>query len=95
MSAEEKERLTEPILNASRPGTLAGLSLTVLRFSAGDPLMLRAILSMGSIMFLLSSFLIFFYTIYPSRRVLWMGTAATFLVGLFCSVISSIFLILV
>ncbi len=36
MSAEEKERFTEPIIMASRPGTLAGLSLTVLRFSAGD-----------------------------------------------------------
>jgi hypothetical protein len=95
MSEEEKERLTEPIVNASRPGTLAGLSLTVLRFSAGDPLLLRVILSMGAIMFLLSSFFIFFYSIYPSRRVLWMGTAATFLMGLFCSVISSVFLILI
>lgn len=95
MSEESKTNYVEPINNASRPGTLAGLSLTVLRFSAGDPMLLRVILSLGAIMFLLSSFFIFFYSIYPSRRILWMGTSATFLIGLLCSIISSVIMILI
>lgn len=52
------------------------------------------ILSVGTILFLLSSFLIFFYTIYPERRSLWTGTAATFLLGLSCTIVSSVLLLL-
>ena len=90
MGDEYEKRYVEPIVNASRPGTLAGLSLTVLRISAEDPLILRIILTFGAIMFLLSSFFIFFYSVYPTRRILWTGTAITFLMGLFCSILSSV-----
>jgi hypothetical protein len=37
---------------------------------------------------LLSAFFIFFYSIYPTRKKLWTGTAVTFLLGLFCSILS-------
>jgi hypothetical protein len=84
----------EPMLNASRPGTLAGLSMTVLKVSQNDPLILRLTLLIGIIMFLLSSLFIFFYTLYPTRKNLWTVTAVTFLVGLCSSIISSIILIL-
>ena len=84
----------EPIINATRPGTLAGLSMTVLKFSQTDPLPLRFTLVIGVIMFLLSSLFIFFYTLYPTRKNLWVLTASTFLIGLCCSIISSIILIM-
>lgn len=93
MSAKHEERYVEPIVNASRPGTLAALSLTVLKFSADEPTILKLVLVLGSIMFLLSSFFIFFYSIYPARRALWTGTAVTFFLGLLCSIISSVILL--
>jgi len=93
MAGGDEINYVEPIVNASRPATLAGLSLTVLRFSAEDPLLFRLILLIGAIMFLLSSFLIFFYSLYPTRRILWTGTAITFLTGLLCSIASSIILL--
>lgn len=93
MAEDYDKRYVEPIINASRPATLAALSLAVLRFSAEDPLPLKLILLLGAIMFLFSSFFIFFYSIYPTRRILWTGTATTFLLGLLCSVISSVILL--
>jgi hypothetical protein len=90
MGDEYEKRYVEPIVNASRPGTLAGLSLTVLRISTEDPMILKIILTFGAIMFLLSSFFIFFYSVYPTRRILWTGTAITFLMGLFCTILSSV-----
>jgi len=95
MGDEYEKRYVEPIVNASRPGTLAGLSLTILRISSEDPMILRIILTFGAIMFLLSSFLIFFYSVYPTRRVLWTGTAITFLMGLFLSILSSITMLII
>lgn len=95
MGGELEKGFVDPIVNASRPGTLAGLSLTVLRFSAGDPLILRLILTVGAILFLLSSLFIFFYSIYPTRKALWTGTAITFLLGLLCSIISSITMLII
>ncbi len=95
MGVEYDRRYVEPIINASRPGTLVGLSLTVLRFSADDPMILRLVLIIGAIMFLLSSFFIFFFSIYPARRILWTGTAATFLLGLVCSILSSKILLII
>jgi len=86
--------LVEPITNAARPATLASLSMTVLRFWPNDLPFLRIALTIGAIMFLLSSFLIFFYTIYTTRRILWVGTAVTFLIGLVCSLASSIILLI-
>jgi len=87
--------LVEPITNAARPATLASLSMTVLRFFASDLPLFTITLTIGAIMFLLSSFLIFFYTIYTTRRILWVGTAVTFLIGLTCSLISSIILLII
>jgi hypothetical protein len=86
--------LTEPIVNASRPCTLAGLSLTVLKFSSEDPLVFQLSLLVGAIMFLFSSLFIFFYTLYPTRRGLWVMTSTTFLVGLCCAILSSIILLM-
>jgi hypothetical protein len=92
---EDYEKIfVEPIINAARPATLAGLSLTVLKFAANDPVILQIILTIGAIMFLLSSFFIFFYSIYTNRRILWVGTAVTFLIGLLCSIISSIIMLI-
>lgn len=85
--------LVEPIINATRPGTLAALSITILKFSAEDPWIFKLILLVGAIMFLLSSFFIFFYTLYPIRKTLWALTASTFLVGLCCSIVSSVILL--
>jgi len=87
--------LVDPIHNATRPATLAALSITVLKFSADDPTELKFILLVGAIMFLMSSFFIFFATLYPTRKNLWSLTATTFLIGMCCSVISSILLLLI
>jgi hypothetical protein len=95
MSGEFEEKFVKPIINASYPGTLAALSLAVFQVGGGGTLMgLKLALLLGAMMFLLSAFFIFFYTIYPTRRKLWTGAAITFLLGLFCS-ISSVFLLLV
>jgi len=89
MVGEFEERFIKPIINASYPGTLAGLSLAVVQVSgqrlAGS---LRVILLLGAMMFLLSAFFIFFYSIYPTWKKLWTFTAITFLLGLICSILS-------
>lgn len=87
-----EERFIKPIVNASYPGTLAALSLTVLQVTGitgtAPPFSLKVTLLLGSASFLLSAFSIFFYSIYPTRRKLWTSTAVTFLVGLLCSVLA-------
>lgn len=91
MSSDFEEKFIKPIINASYPGTLAALSLAVLQVTGmkGEaPLDLVIVLLVGSLMFLFSAFFIFFYSIYPTRKKLWTGTAITFLFGLFCSLIS-------
>jgi hypothetical protein len=93
--SELDKRFIDPIINASRPGTLAGLSLSVLKISTDDPLIIKYMLGLGAVMFLLSAFFIFFYTLYPMLRRLWTFTALTFMAGLVTSIISSILLILV
>ena len=93
MTEKYDSSYVEPIINASRPGTLAALSMSILKFSTNDPIAFQALLSVGAIMFLLSSFFIFFYTIYSTRRFLWACTAVTFLFGLLCSITSSILLL--
>ena len=93
MGSRVQGNLTEPIINASRPGTLAGLSLTILKFSETDPLIFRLVLLIGAIMFLMSSFFIFFFSLYPTRRVLWILTSTTFLLGLCCAITSSVILL--
>jgi len=90
MGEDINKRYIEPIVNASRPGTLAALSMSILKFSTEDPLILQITLIVGAILFLLSSFFIFFFTIYPTRRILWTGTAVSFFMGLICSISASI-----
>jgi len=95
---EFEEKFIKPIVNASYPGTLAALSLTVLQVTglSGEPtpFSLRIALLLGAATFLLSAFSIFFYSIYPTRRKLWTMTAVSFLVGLSCSV-ASVFLLFI
>ncbi len=89
MAEEFEEKFIKPIVNASYPGTLAALSLAVVQVSGNEiALGLKVILLLGAMMFLLSAFFIFFYSIYPTRKKLWTGTAVTFLLGLLCSILS-------
>jgi len=89
MAEEFEKKFIKPIVNASYPGTLAALSLAVLQVSGtGVFIALKIVLLLGAMMFLFSAFFIFFYTIYPTRKKLWTGTAITFLLGLFCSILS-------
>ncbi|UCB60702.1 MAG: hypothetical protein JSW72_01170 [Candidatus Bathyarchaeota archaeon] len=94
MGWEIDKRFVEPIENASRPATLAALSLAVLSIGEEPPLGLKLVLLLGAILFLLSAFFIFFYSIYPTKTKLWTFTAITFLLGLVCSILSSILLLL-
>jgi hypothetical protein len=65
--AEELEKFIRPIRNASSPGTLAALSLAVLKIGGNDsPTALKLGLGLGAILFLLSAFFIFFYSIYQT-----------------------------
>ena len=96
MSSDFEEKFIKPIINASYPGTLAALSLTVGQITEQVPWeemdanarALKIVLLIGAMMFLFSAFFIFFYSIYPTRKKLWTGTAITFLFGLFCSILS-------
>lgn len=96
---EFEKRFIKPIVNASYPGTLAALSLTVLQVTGltgkPTPVALRITLLLGAATFLLSAFSIFFYSIYPTRKKLWTSTAITFLVGLFCSIVSVFLLFII
>jgi hypothetical protein len=96
---EFEEKFIKPIVNASYPGTLAALSLTVLQITgvpgSQTPSMLRFTLLLGAVTFLLSAFSIFFYSIYPTRKKLWMTGAFMFLVGLFCLITSVMLLFIV
>ncbi len=89
MAEEFEKKFIRPIINASYPGTLAALSLATLQVGGKDvPLVLKLVLLMGALMFLFSAFFIFFYSIYPTRKKLWTGTAITFLLGLFWLILS-------
>lgn len=89
MTGEFEERFIKPIVNASYPGTLAALNLTVLQVTGADaPSIIRMLIALGSTVFLISSFSIFFYTIYPTKKKLWTTTAISFLLGLTCSLVA-------
>jgi hypothetical protein len=90
---EEEIRL-KPIINACYPGTLTGLSLAVLQVTGIDNLILRLTLLLTALLFLLSTFFIFFYTLYHRRRWLWTCTAITFILGLVGSLVAVIMLFL-
>jgi hypothetical protein len=81
-----EERFIRPIINASYLGTLAALCLNVLQrareVTGSDAPPVRILIVLGSIMFLPSSFSIFFYTIYPTKRKLWTTAAISFLTRL-------------
>ncbi len=94
MSDEFEERFIKPIINASYPGTLAGLGLTALSITGRRSVYLTGSLASGAFLFLLSAFFIFFYTVYPTRRKYWTGAAFSFLFGLVAS-IASVVIILV
>jgi len=91
----EEEKL-KPIVNACYPGTLSALNLAVLEITGRDAhVFLRMVLSLNALFFLFSTFLIFFWSIYPWKKWLWIGTAITFVLGLFGSLLSVIWLILI
>jgi len=97
---EFEEKFIKPIVNASYPGTLAALNLTVLQVTGlsgaeQTPLSLKFALLLGAATFLLSAFSIFFYSIYPTRKKLWTSTAIMFLIGLFCSIVSVMLLFII
>jgi hypothetical protein len=91
-----QERFIRPIVNASYPGTLGALSLTVYRImelrGGTIPVILKNTLLIGATAFLLSAFCMFFYSLYPTRQKLWTMTAVLFLGGLFLTIISVILL---
>jgi len=93
---EFEEKFIKPIVNASYPATLAALSLTILQVTGlsgvPPPLSLRITLLLGAAAFLLSAFCVFFYSIYPTRKKLWTSAAVSFLLGLFCSIVSVLLL---
>ena len=93
MSDEFEERFIKPIINASYPGTLAGLGLTALSITGQRSIYLTASLASGAFLFLLSAFFIFFYTVYPTRRKYWTGAAFSFLFGLVASIASVVIIL--
>jgi len=94
LSDEFEERFIKPIINASYPGTLAGLGLTALSITTGSrSVYLTISLASGAFLFLLSAFFIFFYTVYPTRRKYWTGAAFSFLLGLVASIASVVILV--
>jgi len=91
LTEEFEERFIKPIVHASYPATLAALNLTALQVVPVEaPWAIKFLLSFGSIVFLLSAFSIFFYTIYPTKKKLWTTTAISFLLGLTSSLVAVI-----
>lgn len=97
MAGEFEQRYIKPITNASYPGTLAALSLTVYRVTlmgSHPPQSLKTSLLVAAATFLLASMSLFFYTLYPTRGKLWTVTALCYLLGLFALMASVIVLLL-
>jgi hypothetical protein len=90
VSGEFRERFIEPIINACWPGTLAGLAIAGLALSPTR--LLRTSLSLSAIGYLTSSFAVFFYSIYPSKRRIWSVAALSFLFALTASLFSVVVL---
>ncbi len=89
LTEDFEESFIKPIVHASYPGTLATLNMTVQQITGPDaPPILRVLIARGSLLFVVSSFSIFFYTIYPTKKKLWTTTAVSFLLGLTCSLIA-------
>jgi ABC-type multidrug transport system permease subunit len=100
------ERALSPIVNASRPALLAGLSLTAIQL-AQRSLVLRSALVASTIFYMISSISLFFYDVTPEERshkqttfkswltFLWHAASVTFFLGLLLTVVSAFLLILV
>ena len=91
MSGEFEEKFIKPIINASYPGTLAGLALAVLSIGNIGGI-LKIILCTSSLAFTMSAFFVFFFGIYPARKRLWTVAAIAFLLGLSCSILAILLL---
>lgn len=96
MVDEFEEKFLKPIVSASYPATLAGLSLTALVVSKGyaeqTPLALQFFLIMATLVLLISAICSFFYRIYRGKRALWTIAAIMYLTGLFCIILAVIIL---
>ncbi|HVO36582.1 MAG TPA: hypothetical protein VMT01_00235 [Candidatus Acidoferrum sp.] len=90
---EFEEKFIKPIRNASYPATLAALCLAGARLQVSGRGGVTTLFLLGAASFLVSSFSVFFYTLYPTRRTLWTVSAVAFLVGLFFLIVS-VFLML-
>ena len=96
MSSEAEDRLMKPIVNACFPGMLAALNLSVfgiIDIRGTPPVGSRIALLLGTIAFVLSSFFIFFYGLYPTRKKLWTATAIFFFLGLISSLAAIVMLV--
>ena len=97
MSSEAEDRLMKPIVNACFPGMLAALNLAVfgiIDIRGTPPLASRIAVLLGTIAFVLSSFAIFFYGLYPTRKKLWTATAIFFFTGLLSSLAAVVLLVI-
>ncbi len=93
MGEEFEAKFIKPIVNASYPGTLAGLDLAVLQFSATPGTILSLTFLLGASGFMISAFSIFSYTLYPTRKKAWTSSAIGFMLGLGFSVIAILILV--
>ncbi len=96
VASDAEDRLMKPIVNACYPGMLAALNLTVfgiidIRGTPSVPY--RIAILLGTFAFVLSSFAIFFYGVYPTRKALWTATAVFFLTGLVSSLAAVVLLV--
>ena len=92
--AEESpaKRHLEPIDNASKPAFIAGINFTIvvlLGNSTSLETALRTILGVSGLLFLFSSLGVFFFTVYHTRRWLWLLSSLTFLAGLIASIFAT------
>jgi hypothetical protein len=85
-------RFIEPIDNASKPATIATLNFAVVILIPTQnilDLVLRTLLGVGGLMLMLSSFAVFFFSVYPTRRRLWLVGALAFLIGLSATIVAT------
>jgi hypothetical protein len=91
---EDLEKFTKPIVNASHPGIMATLILAALPFGSENPLIRFAII-LSAVGYLVASFSIFIYSLYPTRIVFRLLTAISFLISLTFSLFTVLSLIFV
>jgi CBS domain containing-hemolysin-like protein len=81
LSEEELEKFTKPIVNASYPGTMAALMIAALQFGSANLFTHYAIV-LSAVGYLVTSFSIFFYSLYPTRIAFRIVAATSFLISL-------------